>query len=153
METKSPYISNDAQNDPYVIQEIRKTLGFNNLANVPILDRKGELLGSFQIHNTKEHRPFDQLDIEMLQGLASSAAIALENARLVEDIRKREEEKKTLSSILDKSLNEIYMFDPETLRFTYVNSGACKNLGFTLEELRSMTPLDIKPEYDEASFP
>ena len=152
METKSPYISNDAQNDPYVIQDIRKTLCFNNLANVPILDRKGEMLGLFQIHNTKEHRQFDQLDIEMLQGLASSAAIALENARLVEDIRKGEEEKKSLSSILEKSLNEIYMFDPETLRFTYVNSGACKNLGFTLEELRSMTPLDITLEYDEASF-
>jgi PAS domain S-box-containing protein len=151
-ETKSPYISNDAQNDPYVIQEIRKTLGFNNLANVPIVGRKGELLGSFQVHNTKEHRLFDQVDIEMLEGLASSAAIALENARLVEDIRKREEEKKTLSSILDKNLNEIYMFDPETLRFIYVNSGACKNLGFSQEELRSMTPLDIETEYDEASF-
>ncbi|MFZ3382684.1 MAG: PAS domain S-box protein [Candidatus Methanoperedens sp.] len=152
METKSPYISNDAQNDPYVIQDIRKTLGFNNLANVPILDRKGEILGSFQIHNTKEHRPFDELDIEMLQGLASSAAIALENARLVEDIRKGEEEKISLFSILEKSLNEIYMFDPETLRFTYANSGACRNLGFTLEELQSMTPPDIKPEYDKESF-
>ena len=71
---------------------------------------------------------------------------------MMDEIRRREQDKKTLSSILDKSLNEIYMFDVETLRFTYVNSGACKNLDYTLEELRSMTPLDIKPEYDEESF-
>lgn len=152
METKKPYLSNDAQHDPHVIQEIRKTLGFTNLANVPILDKKGDVLGSFQIHNTKEHRSFDQLDIEMLQGLASSAAIAIENARMMDEIKRSEQDKKTLSSILDKSLNEIYMFDVETLRFTYVNSGACKNLNYTQEALRSMTPLDIKPEFDNESF-
>lgn len=152
METKSPYISNDARNDPYVIQDIRKTLCFNNLANVPILDRKGQMLGSFQIHNTKKHRQFDQSDIEMLQGLASSAAIALENARLMEDIRKGGEEKKSLSLILDKSLNEIYIFDSEKFRFTYVNSGGCKNLGYSLKSLRSMTFLDITPGYDEVLF-
>lgn len=152
METKKPYFSNDAQHDPYVIQEIRKTLRFTNLANVPILDRKGDILGSFQIHNTREHRPFDQLDIEMLQGLASSAAIAIENARMMDEIRRSEEDKKTLSSILDKSLNEIYMFDVETLMFTYVNSGACRNLNYSPETLRSMTPIDLKPEFNKESF-
>lgn len=152
METKKPYLSNDAEHDPYVIQEIRKTLRFTNLANVPILDKKGDILGSFQIHNTREHRPFDQLDIEMLQGLASSAAIAIENTRMMDEIRRGEQDKKTLSSILDKSLNEIYMFDAETLRFTYVNSGACKNLGYSMEEMTSMTPVDIKSEMDDKSF-
>ncbi|PWB50689.1 MAG: hypothetical protein C3F06_11510 [Candidatus Methanoperedenaceae archaeon] len=152
METKKPYLSNDAEHDPYVIQEIRKTLGFTNLANVPILDKNGDILGSFQIHNTRERRPFDQMDIEMLQGLASSAAIAIENTRMMDEIRRSEQDKKTLSSILDKSLNEIYMFDAETLRFTYVNSGACKNLGYSMEEMVSMTPLDLKKEYDEKKF-
>ncbi|HMB44603.1 MAG TPA: PAS domain S-box protein [Candidatus Methanoperedens sp.] len=152
METRSPYFSNDAEHDPYVIQEIRKTLGFTNLANVPILDRKGDILGSFQVHNPKGRRPFDQLDIEMLQGLASSAAVAIENARMMDEIRRSEEDKKILSSILDKSLNEIYMFDAQTLRFTYVNSGACKNLNYSQEALRSMTPLDLKPEFDKESF-
>ncbi len=152
MKTKLPYISNDAQHDPHVIQEIRNTLGFTNLANVPILDKKGDILGSFQIHNTREHRPFDQLDIEMLQGLASSAAIAIENTRMMDEMRRSEEDKKNLSSILDKSLNEIYMFDVQTLRFTYVNSGACKNLNYSPEALRSMTALDLKPEFDKESF-
>lgn len=57
-----------------------------------------------------------------------------------------------LGRILDDSLNEIYTFDAETLRFTQVNRGARRNLGYSEAELQAMTPLDIKPEYDSARF-
>jgi diguanylate cyclase (GGDEF)-like protein/PAS domain S-box-containing protein len=55
-------------------------------------------------------------------------------------------------NIIERSLNEIYIFDAETLRFIEVNEGACRNLGYTLEELRSMTPVDIKPELTQENF-
>ena len=48
-------------------------------------------------------------------------------------------------SMLDRSLNEIYVFDEESLRFAYVNGAALRNLGYSLAELQQMTPLDIKP--------
>lgn len=48
--------------------------------------------------------------------------------------------------LLDASLHEIYTFDAETLRFVQVNRGARQNLGYSMEELRSLTPLDIKPD-------
>jgi PAS domain S-box-containing protein len=54
--------------------------------------------------------------------------------------------------ILDDSLNEIYMFDATTWKFLRVNRGARENLGFTMDELRSMTPCDIKPRYTAESF-
>ncbi len=54
--------------------------------------------------------------------------------------------------LLDKSLNEIYIFDKETLLFEYVNFGAQKNLGYSQEQLLKMTPLDIKPEFTLTSF-
>lgn len=74
---------------------------------------------------------------------------------VVEDITQRkveEIERARLSNVLDKSLNEIYMFDTETLRFVYVNQGALRNLGYSAEAMSAMTPLDIKPEYTEADF-
>ena len=40
METKKPYLSNDAQHDPYVIQEIRKTLGLLILPMFPYWTKK-----------------------------------------------------------------------------------------------------------------
>ncbi len=57
-----------------------------------------------------------------------------------------------LGRILDSSANEIYVFDAATLRFTQVNAGACRNLGYGMDELRTMTPLDLKPEFDRARF-
>lgn len=53
---------------------------------------------------------------------------------------------------LNASLNEIYMFDANTLRFEFVSQGACHNLGYSLAELRGMTPLDIAPLYNPQTF-
>jgi PAS domain S-box-containing protein len=55
-------------------------------------------------------------------------------------------------SMLDRSLNEIYAFDEESLRFVYVNEAACHNLGYSLAELQQMTPLDIKPAFTRSTF-
>jgi PAS domain S-box-containing protein len=49
--------------------------------------------------------------------------------------------------VLDDSSNEIYLFDEKTLKFIQVNRGAQENLGYTLEELQSLTPLDLKVDF------
>lgn len=54
-----------------------------------------------------------------------------------------EEERHHLATIFDESLNEIYVFDVETLKFINANYGAKKNIGFSLDELQVMTPLEI----------
>ena len=55
-------------------------------------------------------------------------------------------------SILEQSLNEIYLVDAETLRFEYVNRTAQRNLGYEMAALRKMTPVDLAPEFDETSY-
>ena len=67
--------------------------------------------------------------------------------------RKEAEERATrFGRIVDHSLNEIYIFDTESLKFIQVNRGACANLGYSMEELRKLTPLDIKPEFTPERF-
>jgi PAS domain S-box-containing protein len=70
----------------------------------------------------------------------------------INEKRKIESEKQLFSKVLENTLNEIYIFDDKTLRFVNVNLGARENLGYTLEELKSMTPLDLKPEFTEQKF-
>lgn len=73
----------------------------------------------------------------------------------IRDITERklaEADEVRLWTILNASLNEIYMFRPDTLRFTYANRGALSNIGYTIEAMQAMTPLDIKPEMTEAFF-
>lgn len=54
--------------------------------------------------------------------------------------------------VLNDSLNEIYVFDAKTLKFLEINRGACEHTGFSAEELRQMTPLDICAQYDKQEF-
>ena len=64
------------------------------------------------------------------------------------DVTKRKEDEAMLTRfgrILESSLNEIYTFDEQTLQFIEVNRGARENLGYSMDELRQMTPLDLKP--------
>ncbi|MCK4488608.1 MAG: PAS domain S-box protein, partial [Anaerolineales bacterium] len=67
--------------------------------------------------------------------------------------RKHTEEKiSRFSRIFENSLNEIYLFKTDTLKFIQVNSAGQKNLGYTMDELGDLTPLDIKPEFTVKSF-
>ena len=61
--------------------------------------------------------------------------------------KQTEQKLQFLGKVIDNIINEIYIFDSETLKFTYLNRGAQKNLGYTLEEMQKMTPADIKEEY------
>jgi len=72
-----------------------------------------------------------------------------------EDIteRKKSEEKiQRFNRIFKDSLNEIFLFNSETYLFTQANSAAQKNLGYSMEELLEMTPLDFIPEFTAKSF-
>ena len=57
-----------------------------------------------------------------------------------------------LGRIVESGLTEVYVFDAESLRFLEVNHGARENLGYSAAELAGMTPLDIKPDHDAATF-
>ncbi|MFA6609547.1 MAG: PAS domain-containing protein [Candidatus Omnitrophota bacterium] len=80
METRKLYFTNDASKDQFVLQNRREEIGFHSVVNVPIISRKGDILGCFEIYDKFADKDFDVQDFFMLQGLAASAAVALENA-------------------------------------------------------------------------
>ncbi len=57
-----------------------------------------------------------------------------------------------LEHILQNSLNEIYIFDAESLKFIHANQGALDNLRYSIDELLELTPVDIKPEFSVEKF-
>jgi len=74
---------------------------------------------------------------------------------LITDItvrKKAEQELKHWANIFNETLNEIFIFDAHTLKFLNANKGALQNIGYTLDELVALTPIDIKPEYTEEQF-
>lgn len=63
-----------------------------------------------------------------------------------------QKQKDGFGEMLYESLNEIFIFDAESFKFIDVNKGALKNIGYSLADLKNLTPLDIKPEFDAESF-
>ena len=74
---------------------------------------------------------------------------------LVVDITERKRAAAELlrfKNVLDNTLDMIFMFEPESLRFVYVNQGAVLSMGYSREELLGMTPYQIKPLMPEPKF-
>lgn len=73
-------------------------------------------------------------------------------ASTIRDATVHREREHRLTGILESSLNEIYIFDTQSLRFIQVNEGARKNLGYSMRELSELTAVDIKPNYTAEAF-
>jgi len=59
---------------------------------------------------------------------------------------------KRMGNLFENSWNEIYTFNADSLKFVDVSKGALQNLGYTIEELQQLTPVDIKPEVSRDQF-
>jgi len=102
-------------------------------------------------HNQKSGMEVDT-DISLSQLELCGQTIIQAIVRDVTERKRAEEKIARFGRVLENSLNEIFIFDAETLRFIDVNRGARKNIGYSMEELREMTPLDIKPEMTPELF-
>jgi formate hydrogenlyase transcriptional activator len=74
-------------------------------------------------------------------------------ACILQDIteqKRAEHELKLFRTLIDQSNESVEVVDPETLQFLDVNDKACKDLGYTREELLGMTVFDINPFIDES---
>ncbi|MDH5219230.1 MAG: ATP-binding protein, partial [Gammaproteobacteria bacterium] len=58
----------------------------------------------------------------------------------------------SFKATLDMTLDCVFIFDADSLYFTYVNKGATEQVGYTETELKRMHSYDIKPEFTEEQF-
>ena len=73
-------------------------------------------------------------------------------ARDISRQQQAEEEISRFKTTLDMTLDCVFMFSPDSLRFFYINQGAMEQVGFSYNDLLRMTPVDILTEYDTDSF-
>nr|WP_276576533.1 PAS domain S-box protein [Caldicoprobacter algeriensis] len=54
--------------------------------------------------------------------------------------------------LFETSVNELYIFDPDSFKLVVVNEAARNNLGYSHLELERMTIFDINPQFDVESL-
>jgi PAS domain S-box-containing protein len=88
---------------------------------------------------------YDEIDVQSLVLIAGDIWRLVQRSRYQRKIVR-------FNRMLDRSAAEIYSFDANSLVFVDVNTGACRNLGYTRKELLHMTPLDLKPLMSPHAF-
>ncbi len=96
----------------------------NNLGMLCVLDTQPRQLSAAQRH--------------ALQQLAD-VVVALLEARRQHKVRE------WFGNLVDSVADEICVADAQTLRYLHANSSAVRQLGYPLEQLRRMTPVDVMP--------
>ncbi|MDH3998064.1 MAG: response regulator [Desulfuromonadales bacterium] len=109
---------------------------------IPVM-RENQVVAILGVGNKKTD--YEDHDVESVSELANMAWDIVSR-------KQAEEQAVRFSRVLENSLNEIYIFDAETFRFIEVNRGAREHLGYTLEELRELTPAALKPEISNQQF-
>jgi PAS domain S-box-containing protein len=105
LEGRKTYVTNDAVNDPLVSSEMLLALGLRNILCVPVLDVHSEVIAFFALHN-KETGDFLPADIEIAEGIAQVASIAIQNALAYRRIQQAEEALRRLSTRLINTQDE-----------------------------------------------
>ena len=90
----------------YTYSEGQKAIGYRTLLGIPLL-REDALIGIFAISRTRVE-PFTDKEIELASSFADQAVIAIENARLFEELQERQAE---LRVTFDNMGDGVVMFD------------------------------------------
>jgi len=142
--------------DPYVdqrfFQNIDKQTGLktDTILSVPLLS-KGKILGIIEAINKKDKKPFNDEDLNLVNNYAEHAAIALENANLVQNLKAKVghltlmfDINKTITSILnlDKLLKKSAELIQEAFDYYFVGIALAKGSSAILKGFSSKEKLE-----------
>lgn len=138
--------TDDYQHCPYAIQALQPHFGAVSLVAEPVL-YQGRLLGVITAGRQKPAAPFIQADQDLLAIFASQAAVAIENARLFQELQHRESRYRAL---VEGTIQGLSIFDTQGQR-VFANTALARMLGYERpEDILGQHVLDgIAPEDQE----
>lgn len=85
LRARKPYVSNDALRDPLISHDLVERGESTSVLAVPIPDSSGRMVGLFEVYD-QLHGAFSEEDVSALNAVAAAAGVAIENARVVQQL-------------------------------------------------------------------
>jgi two-component system cell cycle sensor histidine kinase/response regulator CckA len=106
-------------------------------------------IGVLVVQHYENENAYDVRDLEFLSSVGGHIALAIERRRSEDALRKNEEMFRLLFSY---NPLPTWVLDKETLRFLEVNDAAIRQYGYSLQEFKSMTSVELRSEDERASY-
>lgn len=137
MAEKISLLTTDASIDERLAESMSIiTQGIRSAMSVPLISKE-DLLGVLHIDSTKKSDEFNQDNLELLTGIASQAAIAIENAKLIEEVQRETETRNHLQRYLSPELVDQVVHKKMTLEI----GGQLKKATILFSDLRGFTKM------------
>ena len=104
----------------------------------------GHAIGMLCVMDSKPH----ELTASQRQSLSQLANVLM----AVIDAGRKTRLANWFGTLLDNVQDEILIIDPDTLTYVHANRAAQEHLGYSLAEMRRMTPMEVSGDHDRAKF-
>jgi PAS domain S-box-containing protein len=142
--TGEPAVVDDVSSDEdfYPVVDLKAGFTTKSLLDVPLRSRD-RIIGVLSAMN-KKSGPFDEIDVELLNTMAGSVALSIENVKFAEELKKAYKEVSSLNRAKDKVINHL----SHELKTPLSVLGACLSI---IEKRISSIPKNLwEPVLDRA---
>lgn len=152
-ETKETLNIADPYSHPLFNPEVDRETGYltKSILCMPLLNKKDELIGVYQVLNKLEFESFTSADEQMLAALSGSASVAIENAKLYED------QKKQFNSFIEVLATSVDAKDPTTADHSKMVTGVAvalaKQLNFSPQRVEFIRVAGVLHDYGKIAIP
>ena len=105
-----------------------------------------------EVHGKRKNGEIFPLDLAVSEIKVSDESFFIGITRDISVSKQAIKELDRIKYVVDNTLDMIFMFEVDTLSFTYLNRVAVESMGYAREEMMQMTPYDIKPLITETEF-
>src|SRR3990172_7262516 len=113
---------------------------------------KGEVIQSEETYQFIPHNSDLRISTRTKNGETDIKTESYSGKKPFDFIPGREQSLNDTNRILDCVESEIYLFENRSLLFLHVNKAARENLGYSTDELESLTPLDLMRDFTPESL-
>ena len=112
----------------------------------------GKTLGTLSLYNRTPGQKFSQRDYSLTEAVAQEVAIAVQNARLFEELQKELEERKRVERERESMYRDLEAKNAELERFTYTVSHDLKSPLVTIKGFLGYLKQDFISQQNERFF-